>query len=294
MKFTTAVLLCAGLLSANSVEAARVKNSPRLAPPAPQAGQVAPSPLLATMQQELDREMTILSKADPAAYFMGYTITDSNHAEVTGSNGALLSSRQDHSRWLEAQVRVGSYSSDNTHRVGNGGTEPPGSFGEPVPIEDDAGVLRRAMWRETDSQYRAAAEALIKIKTGKDVQVQDAAQSAPDFSKEQPHVSYGPHASFTLDRKPWEEKVRQYTRFFRTSPDILNSIVTFTAQAENEYQLTTEGTKLQLGQECRYRWNCLFRARPRTGMDNQSLLQFGLGRIQSRPPMTRPYWRRLR
>ncbi len=181
---------------------------------ASQVDRAAPSPLLATMQQELDREMTILSKADPAAYFMGYTITDSNHAEVTGSNGALLSSRQDHSRWLEAQVRVGSYQLDNTHRVGNGGTEPPGSFGEPVPIEDDAGVLRRAMWRETDSQYRAAAEALIKIKTGKDVQVQDAAQSAPDFSKEQPHVSYGPHASFTLDRKPWEEKVRQYTRFF--------------------------------------------------------------------------------
>jgi TldD protein len=138
--------------------------------------QAAPSPLLATVQQELDREMSILSNAEPAAYFMGYTITDSNRAEVTGSNGALLSSRQDHSRWLEAQVRVGSYQLDNTHRVGNGGAEPPGSFGELIPIEDDPGVLRRAMWRETDSQYRAAAEALIKIKTGKDVQVQDAAQ----------------------------------------------------------------------------------------------------------------------
>ena len=218
------------------------------------------------MQQELDREMAILSKADPAAYFMGYTITDSNRAEVTGSNGALLSSRQDHSRWLEAQVRVGSYQLDNTHRVGNGGAEPPGSFGEPVPIEDDAGVLRRAMWRETDSQYRAAAEALIKMKTGKDVQVQDAAQSAPDFSKEQPHVSYGPHASFTLDRKPWEEKVRQYTRFFRASPDILNSIVTFTAQAQNQYQITTEGTKLQFGQ-VRYRLELFIQGKATDGMD---------------------------
>ena len=34
----------------------------------------------------------------------------------------------------------------------------PGSYGEPIPIEDDAGVLRRAIWRETDAQYRAAAE----------------------------------------------------------------------------------------------------------------------------------------
>jgi TldD protein len=266
VKFATAVLLCAGLLSANSVVAARVRNPARLGSPAPQAGQAAPSPLLATMQQELDREMSILSKADPAAYFMGYTITDSDRASVTGSNGALLSSRQDHSRWLEAQVRVGSYQLDNTHRVGNGGAEPPGSFGEPVPIEDDAGVLRRAMWRETDSQYRAAAEALIKIKTGKDVQVQDAAQAAPDFSKEQPHVSYGPRASFTLDRKPWEEKVRLYTRYFRASPAILNSIVTFTAQAENEYQLTTEGTKLQFGQ-VRYRLELFIQGKATDGMD---------------------------
>ena len=87
MKFATAVLLCAGLLSANPVVAARVRNPPRLGSPVPQAGQAAPSPLLATMQQELDREMSILSKADPAAYFMGYTITDSNRAAVTGSNG---------------------------------------------------------------------------------------------------------------------------------------------------------------------------------------------------------------
>jgi TldD protein len=228
--------------------------------------QAAPSPLLATVQQELDREMSILSNAEPAAYFMGYTITDSNRAEVTGSNGALLSSRQDHSRWLEAQVRVGSYQLDNTHRVGNGGAEPPGSFGEPIPIEDDPGVLRRAMWRETDSQYRAAAEALIKIKTGKDVQVQDEAQNAPDFSREQPHVFYGPRASFTLDRKPWEDKVRQYTRYFHASPAILNSIVTFTAQAENEYQLNTEGTKLQFGQ-VRYRLELFIQGKASDGMD---------------------------
>ena len=60
--------------------------------------------MLATMQQELDREMGILGKADPPAYFLGYTVTDSNHATVTGSNGALLSSNLEHTRWLEAQV----------------------------------------------------------------------------------------------------------------------------------------------------------------------------------------------
>ena len=134
-------------------------------------------------KQEMDREMAVFGKADPPAYFLSYTVTDSDRAEVTGSNGALLSSQQQRSRWLEGQVRVGSYQLDDTHHVGNRRTGAPGSFGEAVPIDDDAGVLKRAMWRETDGQYRAAAEAFIKVKTGKDVQVQTVAQGAPDFSR---------------------------------------------------------------------------------------------------------------
>src|SRR5262249_18468638 len=153
----------------------------------------------------------------------------------------LLMSRQSHNRWLEAQVRVGGYDLDNSHSVGNGGPGFSGGGGEPVSIEDDAAVLRRAMWRETDQQYREAAEAYIKVTTGKEVQVQTAEQAAPDFSREKPQTYIGPQTSIMVDRKPWEEKVRQYTHFFRASPAILNSIVTFTAQAENQYQVTSEG-----------------------------------------------------
>ncbi len=155
MKFTSTILVCAAVLLASSAAIAKGKlpaAKPQASPTAPP--QVAPSPLLATVQQELTREMGILGKADPPAYFMSYTVTDSSRAEVTGSNGALLSSQENHSRWLEAQVRVGSYDLDNTHRVGNGQADAPGSYGEQIPIEDDAGVLRRAIWRETASQYQ--------------------------------------------------------------------------------------------------------------------------------------------
>jgi predicted Zn-dependent protease len=250
--------------------AASAKDKMPSTKPAPaQAGaaaQATPSPLLAVVQQEMAREMGILGKTDPPAYFMSYTITDSNRAEVMGSNGALLSSQENHSRWLEAQVRVGSYDLDNTHHVGNGPGDAPGSYGEPIPIEDDAGVLRRAIWRETDSQYRAAADSLIKIKTGKDVQVQTAEEHAPDFSREAPHMFYGPHASFTLDRRPWEERARLYTKYFHQSPAILNSIATFTAQAENEYQVSSEGSRLQFGQ-VRYRLELFIQGKAPDGMD---------------------------
>ena len=245
------------------------------APPAQAApaGQAAPSPILGAVQQELEREMAVIGKSDPPAYFLSYTVTDSQRSEVTGSNGALLSSQEQRSRWLEGQVRVGSYQLDNTHRVGNDGPGFPGSFGEPVPVDDDPAVLKRAMWRETESQYRAAAEAFIKVKTGKDVQVQTLEQGAPDFSQEKPQVFSGARASYTLDRHPWEDKVRLYTHSFRSSALILNSIVTFSAQAQNQYHVTTEGTKLQFGQ-VRYRLELFIQGKASDGMDLERYYNF--------------------
>ena len=268
--FSLALFLAAASSSSAKGKSPRLPASPAQAAP---AGQAAPSPLLGAVQEELNREMAVIGKEDPPAYFLSYTITDNDRSEVTGSNGALLSSAQQRSRWLEGQVRVGGYQLDNTHRVGNDGPGFPGSFGEPVPVDDDPAVLKRAMWRETESQYRAAAEAFIKVKTGKDVQVQTAAQGAPDFSQEKAQVYYGSRASYTLDRRPWEDKVRLYTHSFRSSASVLNSIVTFTAQALNQYQVTTEGTKVQFG-EVRYRLELFVQGKASDGMDLERYYNF--------------------
>ena len=136
-------------------------------------------------------------------------------------------------------MRTGSYEVDDTHKV-DGRQPPNGGPGSNAPLDDDPDVLRRVIWLETDKQYRAAAEALIKIKTGKEVKVQTEEGSAPDFSREKPQILRGPWLSFTLDRKPWEQKVRDYTAYFRQSSAVINSIVTFTAVAQNTLQLTSK------------------------------------------------------
>ena len=218
------------------------------------------------MKTELDRSVSVLAKLDPPAYCISYVITESQNAEVSGSNGALLSSAEAKNRWLEVAVRAGNYELDNTRKVSGRQVPPNAGPGASVPLDDDAEVLRRTIWLETDRQYRGAAEALIKIKTSKEVNVQTAEGQAPDFSREQPHTYYGSPASFTLDRKPWEQKVRAYTRLFRESPAIINSIVTFTAQARNQYQTTSEGTELQYGQ-IRYRLELFIQGKAPDGMD---------------------------
>jgi TldD protein len=224
-----------------------------------------PSPLLPAMKVELERSMKTLGAQDPPAYYIGYTLTDTERVTVTGSNSALLNSDSTRNRWLEISVRTGSYDLDNTHKV-DGRQPPDGGPGTNAPLDDDPEVLRRAIWLETDKQYRAAAEALIKIKTGKEVKVQTEEGQTPDFSREKPQVYTGPWVSFSLDRKPWEQKVRDYTAYFRQSSAIINSIVTFTAQAQNVLQLTSEGTQLQFGQ-IRYRLELFIQGKAGDGMD---------------------------
>ena len=241
-----------------------VERDSRAAQPADAAGQ--PAPVLAAMEQELERSMGVLGQADPPAYFIGYTVTETQRAEVMGSNGALLNSQEGRTRWLETQVRVGSYALDNTRKVGERQAAFQASPGASVPIEDDPAVLRRNIWLETDRQYKAAAEALIKIKTGKEVKVETAEGQAPDFSREKPQVSYGPRVAFHLDRRPWEDKVRRYTAAFRAAPAVLNSIVTFSAVAQNQYQANSEGTRLQFGQ-LHYRLELFIQGKAPDGMD---------------------------
>ncbi len=223
------------------------------------------SPLLAALQTELARSMKAFQAQDPPAYYIGYTVTDTQRAEVSGSNGALLNSNETRNRWLEVSVRTGSYDLDDTHKVGERQQTSAGP-GTSVPLDDDPEILRRAVWLETDSQYRAAAEALIKIKTGKEVNVDSTENRAPDFSHEQPHTYISAPVSFTLDRKPWEERVRAYTARFRESAAVINSIVTFTAQAQNVLQVNSEGTELQFGQ-IRYRLELFIQGKAPDGMD---------------------------
>jgi predicted Zn-dependent protease len=226
----------------------------------------APTPaVLVAMKDELDRSMAAMSKGDPAAYFISSTVADRQYSEVSGSNGALLTSTETRARWLEVQTRVGTYQLDDTHKLADrqpSWTSP----GTSVVVDDDIPVLRREIWLETNRQYRAAGEALIKVRTSQQVQVQTAEGNAPDFSREKPHVSIGPRIEIKVDRKPWEEKVRKYTAAFSKSPEVLNSIATFTALGMNQYQVNTEGTQLAFGQ-VHYRLELYVQSKAPDGMD---------------------------
>ena len=225
----------------------------------------AGGPVLTAMEAELERSMGVLRRADPPAYFISYAVTDQTRVEVMGSNGALLASQETKSRYLQGQVHAGSPELDDTRKVGRR-EEFPFAGAVAVPIEDDVPVLRRMIWLQTDREYREAAEALMQIRTGKEVKAETAETQAPDFSVEKAQSYFAPRVTFQIDRKPWEERVRAYTALFRQSAAVLNSIVTFSALAENDVQANSEGTRLEFGRT-RYRLELQVQGKSEDGMD---------------------------
>src|SRR5258708_1387898 len=62
--------------------------------------------LMSTMQQEMDRAISSLSKADPAPYYMSYSVNEESGGVIIASNGAIVASIGRHDRSANISVRV--------------------------------------------------------------------------------------------------------------------------------------------------------------------------------------------
>ena len=81
----------------------------KAAPPDVQAKR---SPVLAALQAELERSLKTLGTLDPPAYFIGYTVTDTQRVNVSGSNGALLNSDEGRNRCFQVVFGAGAQKKD--------------------------------------------------------------------------------------------------------------------------------------------------------------------------------------
>jgi hypothetical protein len=111
----------------------------------------AQSPLTKILSTELERNYSVLKqKGDPAPYFMGYEVTDSETDAILASGGAITGQNQRHSRLLDITVRVGTPKFDNYRRVN--GQIPRFTVTTPLALDDnDAAIRQSACLAEADS-----------------------------------------------------------------------------------------------------------------------------------------------
>jgi len=207
------------------------------------------SPVLKIMEKEQKRSFKKLKGKEYAPlYYLSYSIVEQQMHNISASYGAIDSDFERKKRYLDVDVRVGSPQLDNTHEI-RGGYE----FGSwrrqssQVTIEDDENALRAAMWLATDRQFKKAQERYTKVKTDKAVKVEEEDLS-PDFTKERGVRFIGKTVSIDFDKTPWLDRLRRWSAVFNKFPFIYHSSIRLGVTAENKYIATSEGTKIQMGQ----------------------------------------------
>src|SRR5947209_3314186 len=196
--------------------------------------------LLATMNQELTRAKSELAKADPAPYFLSYSVVDHRAVVIAASEGAILSSASGHQRQADVSVRVGSSKLDNTH----GQSRYSGLTSGTIPLENDRDAIARILWRLTDREYKKASQAYLRVKANTEVRAKEEDDS-PDFSTQpaQVHVEDPSAAAVAIDRKAWEENVRRISAHFRQYPQVQASAVVLQQDDIQHYFVSSEGSR---------------------------------------------------
>src|SRR6266849_6041079 len=167
-----------------------------------------PDPVLLTvMQQELQRAMTSLSKADPAPYFISYSVDEQFGRVIVGGNGAIMATLSRHERTADICVRVGARDLDNTHGENRFHAITTAS----LPLDDKADAIARILWLNTDHMYKKAAQTYLEVSTNTKVRAEEEDRS-PDFSTESPQVGVGKAGTLpAFDQHAWEDKIRRFS-----------------------------------------------------------------------------------
>jgi TldD protein len=212
------------------------------------AQQAPADPVLAAMQQELNRSTQNLKKTPLAPYFLSYQLTDNRAIQVSASFGALTGSTDQNTRLLDLDLRVGDYALDNTHPLRDSG--PAMDFSDQlerqkIPLENDPDALRVALWHETERKYRSAVQRLQQVKANVQVKV-EAEDRSGDFSHEAAETYFEPPAPFSFDKAAWEQKMRKFTAPFSQHKEIIESSAEIIAEVETRRYVNSDGSRIQI------------------------------------------------
>jgi predicted Zn-dependent protease len=216
--------------------------------------------VLATMEQELNRQNAALRTARVPIYFLSYQLTDNRAFQVWAAFGALYGSRETGTRHLDVDLRVGSPALDNTRPLAQGeqfeGMENPRAG---VPLETNPEALRVALWRETERSYRRV-NASVQVKVA-------SADRSGDFSSAGAEVYSDPVAALAFDRGAWEQRLRTLTAAFLPHGDvIIEGRASLTAEVETRRYANTEGSRIQISSTL-YRLDVTAMAKAEDGME---------------------------
>lgn len=201
--------------------------------------------VIETMADEVSRAYRVLGKEKPyPLYFLQYEIMDEAELSISASLGALTEEDEVHHRYLDVDVRVGSYRLDNTHEIRGAEDYEWWPNLVEVPIDDNPLSLKTVLWKETDKKFKSAQERFIKVLNERQVKVLES-DTSPDFSAAPKEEYYGEIKGIEIDRDLWKGRLCRLSKVFNDYPWIYNSSVSLRVNSLTKYLVNTDGTRLR-------------------------------------------------
>ena len=200
------------------------------------------------LSTELDRAMLALSTQPEKPHYIGLEVTESRTFGVSATDGTLSDSTRDVRRYLDVDLRVGTPELDSTHQLrGSGSYRMTGRGAVFLPtVEEPDYALRQILWRELNARYRAAAEAIVVVRSDQKVLVEEE-DPAPDFEVRKPVVDHRPPLPLDLDQGEWERRLTEVAQRLEDAPAVYRSSVNINAATNTVTFVDTEGTRLVHG-----------------------------------------------
>ena len=203
----------------------------------------APDAMFRAMHDEMERARKLALNNLEAPYFVQYLVDESENFSVSASLGGLIERRHDRFREPEIKVRVGDYKFDNSNFVGGGF-----NFGSRYdlgrfPLENSYPLLRRFLWLETDSAYKAAVEAISRKRAA----LRNISQSGDlnDFAHAEPVHQIRQYHPLAIDEEAWASRVRRLSALFARYPGVKNSSIEMESSAGGYTLVNSEGSEVR-------------------------------------------------
>jgi hypothetical protein len=194
------------------------------------------------MSDELERAKTLHLNNLDKPYFIAYSSDDSDELAISASLGGITASNRSRLRHPRVEVRVGSYSLDNTNSIFSG-TPRLGL----LPVDDDYEAIRTEFWLASDGLYKAATDQITRKRNA--LREMSSGEETADLAPAAPVQMILPPAKLALSQTQWEERIRRLSGSFRRHPDVIASSVGLLALSSTYRFVNSEGTVVRMPQE---------------------------------------------
>lgn len=196
------------------------------------------------LSAQLKRSFKVLQKQNPPIYYLSYTYTQQETAELSAQDGALAREQISQESFVQVFPRAGSSRMDNTRTLKKDRTYYTLTNVDVPRWQEDPHAFTTGVWNATEQAVEDAQQDFNRVKAD--------AQTASTRSDDSPDFVLPPKETFCREEQPLQfdlEPIKKLlvkaSRLTTDKPFVLESEFSFSMQNAQRYFVDSVGTQLK-------------------------------------------------